>query len=73
SGENDIVETILDPLTCVKKGLCLVAAGREAASHRLYYELHRTLDGAQKLIFVMGKHLSFDKEWSFDHRLVLIN
>ncbi|POW14070.1 hypothetical protein PSHT_07513, partial [Puccinia striiformis] len=51
SGENDIVETILDPLTCVKKGLCLVAAGREAASHRLYYELHRTLDGAQKLIF----------------------
>ncbi|POW14088.1 hypothetical protein PSHT_07520 [Puccinia striiformis] len=68
SGENDIVETILDPSTCVKKGLCPVAEGREAETHKLYYELHGTLDGAQKLIFVMGKHLSL----SFDHRLVLI-
>ncbi|KAH9473287.1 hypothetical protein Pst134EA_000361 [Puccinia striiformis f. sp. tritici] len=54
SGENDIVETILDPSTCVKKGLCPVAEGREAETHKLYYELHGTLDGAQKLIFVMG-------------------
>ncbi|PLW26262.1 hypothetical protein PCANC_27499 [Puccinia coronata f. sp. avenae] len=50
----DILPTILEPETCVKKGLCTVAQGRAVQTHQLYYELHGTLDGAQKMLFVMG-------------------
>ncbi|OAV90654.1 hypothetical protein PTTG_06010 [Puccinia triticina 1-1 BBBD Race 1] len=54
SAANGIVPTILDPATCAKKGLCTVAQGRAVETHQLYFELHGALDGAQKLLFVMG-------------------
>lgn len=47
----DILPTILDPATCVKKGLCTVAHGRAVQTHQLYYELHGTLDASQKMLF----------------------
>lgn len=50
----DILPTILDPATCVKKGLCTVAQGRAVQTHQLYYELHGTLDASQKMLFIMG-------------------
>ncbi|EFP92022.1 uncharacterized protein PGTG_17853 [Puccinia graminis f. sp. tritici CRL 75-36-700-3] len=52
--ENETLPTILDPTTCVKKGLCTVATGRAVQTHQLYYELHGSLNGAQKMLFVMG-------------------
>ena len=51
------LNTIFDPETCVKKGLCPVTLLRKQTndpfeSHSLYYELHGT--GPEKVIFIMG-------------------
>lgn len=54
--ENEL-NTIFDPTTCVKKGLCPVTKIRgqdqdPLESHSLYYELHGT--GPEKLLLIYG-------------------
>ncbi len=51
------LNTIFDPTTCVKKGLCPVTKIRgqdqdPLESHSLYYELHGT--GPEKLLLIYG-------------------
>jgi len=48
-------ETLFDPATCTRKGLCPVTQIRDQGplgSHSLYYEQHGT--GPEKVIFIMG-------------------
>ena len=49
-------QTLFDPDTCIRKGLCPVTRIRSQSgpleSHSLYYEQHGT--GPEKVVFIMG-------------------
>jgi len=63
TSEVQTLTTILDPETCVQKGLCTVAKGRAWKPRQLYYELHGDSKGSQKIVLIMG--LSFTcSAWS---------
>ncbi|KNZ62579.1 hypothetical protein VP01_1252g2 [Puccinia sorghi] len=42
--------TILNPKTCVQKGLCPASADRDGQPRNLYYEVHGDLEASQKLV-----------------------
>lgn len=54
TSEVQTLNTILDPETCVQKGLCPVAKGRASKTRQLYYELHGDPNGSQKIVMIMG-------------------
>ncbi|TDL27248.1 alpha/beta-hydrolase [Rickenella mellea] len=61
STENTNLNTIFDPSTCVRKGLCPVTHLRgqdedPLESHSLYFEQHG--NGPEKLVFIMGLNSS---------------
>ncbi|MBW0487207.1 hypothetical protein O181_026922 [Austropuccinia psidii MF-1] len=46
--------TILDPETCIRKGVCLVGKQRSLPVRKLYYELHGAPTASQKIVLIMG-------------------
>ena len=48
------LNTILNPETCVQKGLCPVSHERNEQPRKLYYEIHGDLKATQKLVLIMG-------------------
>ncbi|POW13123.1 hypothetical protein PSHT_07846 [Puccinia striiformis] len=54
NAELPTLATILDPTTCVQKGLCPVANGRSRKPRQLYYEVHGDLAATQKMVLIMG-------------------
>ena len=67
----DSLNTIFDPETCIRKGLCPVTSirgqsGDPLESHSLYFEQHGS--GPEKLVFIMGLNsTSFSWEEQVEH------
>jgi len=53
-GKSSFNPTILNPKTCVQKGLCPARADRHGQPRNLYYEVHGNLEASQKLVLIMG-------------------
>lgn len=52
--ESSTLPTVLNPETCVQKGLCTVTNGYRNKPRQLYYELHGELGASQKMVLIMG-------------------
>lgn len=53
----DHIQTIFDPITCIRRGLCTVSTSktRSPKPHNIYYELHGSSSvNSTKIIFIMG-------------------